>query len=69
MNYLMISGFRKSLFLHAITCTLTDYYLHTIHSPTDAHLLKFWLQFILKLDGSYMFRFTTIIRELEIEPG
>jgi hypothetical protein len=42
---------------------------HTVHSPTDAHLLKLWLQFTLKLDGSYMFRSTTIIRQIEIEPG
>ena len=43
--------------------------IHTVHSPTDAHLLKLWLQFTLKLDGYYMFRSTTIIRELAIEPG
>jgi len=39
--------------------------IHTVHSPTDARLLR--LQFTLKLDGSYMFRSTTIIRELAIE--
>ena len=43
--------------------------IHTVHSPTDAHLLKLRLQFTLKLGGSYMFRSTTIIRELAIEPG
>jgi len=43
--------------------------IHTVHSPTDAHLLELWLQFTLKSDGSYMFRSTTIIRELAIEPG
>jgi len=43
--------------------------IHTVHSRTDAHLLKLWLQFTLKLDGSYTFRSTTIIRELAIEPG
>jgi len=43
--------------------------IHTVHSPTDAHVLKLWLQFTLKLDGCYMFRSMTIIRELEIEPG
>jgi len=43
--------------------------IHTVDSPTDAHLLKMWLQFTLKLDGSYMFRSTTIIREPAIEPG
>ena len=42
---------------------------HVVHSPTDAHLLKFWLQFTLKLDGFYMLRSMTIIRELAIEPG
>ena len=42
---------------------------HTVHSPTDAHLLKLLLQFTLKLHGSYMFRSTTIIRELAVEPG
>ena len=42
--------------------------IHTVHPSTDAHLLKLWLQFTLKLCGSYMFRSTTIIRELEIEP-
>ena len=44
-------------------------YSATVHSPTDAHLLKLRLKITLKLDGSYMFRFTTIIRELAIEPG
>jgi len=29
MNYLMISGFRISLFLHERTCTLPDYCLDT----------------------------------------
>ena len=43
--------------------------VHTVHSPTDAHLLKLRLQFTLKLDGSYMFRPTTIIGGLAIEPG
>ena len=43
--------------------------IHTVHSPIDAHLLKFWLQFTLKLDGSYVFRSATITRELAIEPG
>jgi len=43
--------------------------MHTVHSPTDAHLLKLWLQFTLKSDGSYMFWRMTIIRELAIEPG
>ena len=43
--------------------------IHTVHSPTDAHLLKLWLQFTLKLGGSCMFWSTTIIRELAIEPG
>ena len=43
--------------------------IHTVHSPTDAHLLKLWLQFALKLDGCYMFRSTTIISDLAIEPG
>jgi len=42
---------------------------HTVHSPAEAHLLKFSLQFTLKLDGSFLFRSTTIIRELAIEPG
>ena len=40
--------------------------IHTVHSPTDAHLLKLWLQFTLNLSGSYMFRSTTIIREFAI---
>ena len=43
--------------------------IHTVHSPTDAHLLTLWLQFTLKLEGFYMFRSTTIISELAIEPG
>jgi len=43
--------------------------IHTVYSPTDAHLLKLRLQFTLKLDGSYMFQSTTVIRELAIEPG
>jgi hypothetical protein len=43
--------------------------IHTVHSPTDAHLLELLLQFTLKLDGCYMFRSTTIIGELAIEPG
>jgi len=43
--------------------------IHTVHSPTDGHLLKLWLQFTLKLDGFYMFLSMTIIRELAIEPG
>ena len=42
---------------------------HTVNSPTDTHILKLWLKFTLKLCGSYMFRSTTIIRELAIEPG
>jgi len=45
------------------------FYIHTVHSPTDAHLLELRLQLTLKLDGSYMFRSKTIIRELAIEPG
>ena len=49
-------------------CTV-DSDIHTVHSPTDAHLLELRLKFTLKLDGSYMFRSTTIIRELAIEPG
>ena len=32
------------------------YQVHTVHSPTDAHLLELWLKFTLKLDWSYMFR-------------
>jgi hypothetical protein len=43
--------------------------IHTVHSPRNADLLKLWLQFTLKLDGSYMFRSTTVIRELAIESG
>jgi len=43
--------------------------IHTVRSPTDAHLLELSLQYTLKLDGYYMFRSTTIIRELEIEHG
>jgi len=43
--------------------------IHTVHSPTNAHLLELRLKLTLKLDGSYMFRSTTIIRELAIEPG
>jgi len=43
--------------------------MYTVHSPTDAHLLELRLKFTLQLDGSYMFRSTTIIRELVIEPG
>jgi len=43
--------------------------IHTVHSPTDTHFLELWLKFTLKLDGSYMFRSSTIIRELAIEPG
>jgi len=43
--------------------------IHTVHTQTDAHLLKLLLKFALKLGGSYMFRSTTIIRELAIEPG
>ena len=31
--------------------------------------LNLWLQFTLKLGGCYMFRSTTIIRELTVEPG
>ena len=31
--------------------------------------IELWLKFTLKLDGSYMFRSTTIIRELAIEPA
>ena len=41
-------------------CALSSFYLqnikqfcfYTVHSPTGAHLLKLWLQFTLKLDGS-----------------
>ena len=29
------------------------YRIHTVHSPTDAHLLKLGLKFTLKLFGSY----------------
>ena len=43
--------------------------IHTVHSPTDAHLLKLSLKFTLKLCGSYMFRSKTILRALAIEPG
>jgi len=43
--------------------------IHTVHSPTDAHLLELLLKLTLKLDGSYMFWSMTIIRELAIEPG
>ena len=43
--------------------------IHTVHSPKDAHILKLWLQFTLKLDGFYMFRSTTMVRELENERG
>ena len=43
--------------------------IHTLHSPKYSHLLKLWLKFTLKLRGFYMFRSTTIIRELAIEPG
>ena len=48
-------------------CTLHSD-IHTVHLPRDAHLLTLWIIYI-KLDGSYMFRSTTIIRELAIEPG
>jgi len=43
--------------------------IHTVYSPTDAHLLTLCLKLTLKLDGCYMFRSTTIFRELAIEPG
>ena len=43
--------------------------IHAVHSPTDAHLLKLLLQITLKLDVSYMFPSTTIIRERAIESG
>ena len=43
--------------------------IHAVHSPTDADLLKTVITIYIKLDGSYMFRSTTIIRELAIEPG
>jgi len=43
--------------------------IHIVHSLTDASLLEVWLKFTLKLDGSYMFRSTTIIRKLANEPG
>ena len=43
--------------------------IHTVYLPTDAHLVKLWFKITLKLDGCYMFRSTTIIRELVIEPG
>jgi len=46
-----------------------DIIMDTVHPPTDPHLLERWLKFTLKLYGSYMFRSTTIIRELAIEPG
>ena len=42
--------------------------IHTVHSPTDAHLITL-ITTSLKLDGSYMFRSTTIIREPVNEPG
>ena len=47
----------------------TTRFIHTVRSPTDAHLLEFRLKFTFKLDGSYVFRSTTIIRDLAIEPG
>ena len=53
---------------HFYRCTVHSD-IHTAHSPTDAHLLELWLKFTLKLDGSYMFRSTTIFRELAVEPG
>jgi len=43
--------------------------IHTVHSATDTHLLELRLKFTLKLYGTYVFRPTTIIRELAIEPG
>jgi len=44
--------------------------IHTIYSPTDSHLrINTLIKIYIKLDGSYMFRSTTIIRELAIEPG
>ena len=74
-----------TLFLLALHCLWTNFLpiiewvpfyrctvhsgIHTVHSPTDAHLLKLWLKFTLKSGGSYMFRSTTIIRELATEPG
>jgi len=59
-EYNIFSGFYR--------CTVHSD-IHTVHSPTDAHLLKLWLKFTLKFVGSYMFRSTTVIRELVIEPG
>ena len=49
----------------------TVLYNSTFQPIKNAHLLKLCLQFTLKLklDVSYMFRPTTIIRELAIEPG
>jgi len=41
---------------------------YTVHSPTNAHLLKLRLKFTLKLGGSDMFR-SIINREPAVEPG
>ena len=64
INYLR----RKTINHRFYRCTMHSD-IHTVHSPTDAHLLTLWLQFTIKLDGSHMFQSTTIIRELAIEPG
>jgi len=42
--------------------------IHTVHLPTDAHLLTL-IKIYIKLGGSYMFRSTSIIREPTIGPG
>jgi len=56
-----VNRFKFFFFYH---CTMhCD--IHTVPSPTDAHLLEC----CLKLDGSYIFQSTTIIRELAVEPG
>jgi len=72
--WLIISKTGKSLPFWALHCGKSRYRRHnkivrTVHSPTDAHLLELWLKFTLKLYGSYIFRSTTIIRELASEPG
>ena len=59
---------RKSTANFFYCCTVHSY-IRTVHSSIDAHLLKLGLEFTLKLVGSYMFRSTTIIRVLAIEPG
>ena len=64
----LLTGINQHKIGNFYRCTMRSD-THTVHSPTHAHLLKFRLQFTLKLDGSYMFRSTIIIRELEIETG